>query len=280
MNRRKLFDQSFRIACGLCLGLAAMVTLGLILTLLGKGLPAFSLKFLTFDPEHGIGYHCVGTLILIFTALVFAVPIATSLALLHGVYVPPGRMQQSMRIFLFTINGVPSILFGIFGYWLFVLEFGWGRSWLAGGIILGMMIIPSVALALSERIQCIPRSYIEAATSLGLRRSQVIWAVILPQSLSGLITGGLLGLVRAAGEVAPIMFTAVIASGATLPKGFRDSPVLALPYHIFNLAQDTFNDAARAELWAAAVILLGIVATLSLIALPARMHIHEEARHA
>ena len=141
------------------------------------------------------------------------------------------------------------------------------------------MILPTVAVSLIERIEGLPRSYLEAAAGLGLRQSQIVWSVVLPQSLSGLVTGSLLGLARAAGETAPIMFTATIFAGATLPSGIRESPVLSLPYHIFVLAQDSFDPLVASKVWGAAVVLLGLVLCLSLLALPMRLRIHEEARH-
>jgi phosphate transport system permease protein len=110
-----------------------------------------------------------------------------------------------------------------------------------------------------------------------LNRTQIIWSVLLPQAWGGLVTGSLLGLARAAGEVAPIMFTATIFAGATLPKGIKESPVLSLPYHIFILAQDSFDPSVGSKLWGAALVLLALVLFLSLIALPSRLKLHEEA---
>jgi phosphate transport system permease protein len=103
---------------------------------------------------------------------------------------------------------------------------------------------------------------------------------VLPQSLGGLVTGLLLGLARAAGETAPIMFTATVFAGATWPAGIKDSPVLSLPYHIFILAQDSFDPAVSGKLWGTALVLLALVFGLSLLALPARLKVHEEARGA
>jgi phosphate transport system permease protein len=134
-------------------------------------------------------------------------------------------------------------------------------------------------VALIERIEGLPAKYIEAAAGLGLTQSQIIWSVILPQSVNGLVTGSLLGLARAAGETAPIMFTATIFAGATFPTGIRESPVLSLPYHIFILAQDSFDPAVGGKLWGTALVLLALVFGLSLVALPMRVKIHEEAHH-
>jgi len=195
------------------------------------------------------------------------------------VYLRDNPHRGKITVLLYLLNGVPSILFGIVGMIIFVQWLDWGKSWLAGGILLGVMILPTVAVTLIERIGSLPHRYVEAAKGLGLSQSQIIRSVILPQSLSGLVTGLMLGLARAAGETAPIMFTATIFAGATLPDAVKESPVLSLPYHIFILAQDSFDPDAKAKLWGAALILMIIVLGLSLAALPARLKIHEEANH-
>jgi phosphate transport system permease protein len=281
---RKLFDAAFFTLTLLCALTACAALLLLVFAILFKGFPALSWHFLTeqirlVGAEGGIFYNLVGTLILIGTAFVVAAPIATGLALTHSVYLKNPRAKRSLELLLFTLNGVPSIRFGIFGLIVFVKFFGWGKSWLAGGILLGVMILPTVTVALLERIRMIPRKYLEAAAGLGLSQAQIVRSVILPQSSGGLVTGSLLGLARAAGETAPIMFTATVFAGAALPQGVKESPVLSLPYHIFILAQDSFDPAITAKLWGSAAVLLGLVCVLSLIALPLRLKIHEEAQH-
>src|SRR5690606_20832857 len=174
----------------------------------------------------------------------------------------------------------PSILFGILGLIVFVKFLGWGKSWLSGGILLGMMVLPTVTGALVERIKVLPRKYIESAVGLGLKPSQVVRSVVLPQTVGGLITGLLLGLARAAGETAPIMFTATIFAGATLPGGVVESPVLSLPYHIFVLSQDSYDPGVAGKVWGTATVLLALVLVLSAIAIPMRLRVHEEACHA
>jgi len=285
MRRRNLIHQVFRALTGLCAAACCLVLLGIVWFLASRGASALSWDFLAQQMNEagasgGILYNILGTLILIVTALLVAWPIALGLALLHGVYLRGHPWQRHVSLLLYIYNGVPSILFGIFGLIVFVNTFGWQKSWLAGGILLGLIILPSVTVSLVERIASLPWRYVEAAAGLGLRRSQIIRTVILPQSLSGLVTGSLLGAARAAGETAPIMFTATIFAGATLPDGIVDNPVLSLPYHIFTLAQDSYDPAISAKVWGTGLVLLGLVFALSLIALPARLRIHEEARHA
>ncbi len=279
---RRVSNFLFPALCGLCTLLACAVFLGLVFVIAQRGLPAMSWTFITeqirqVGAEGGIFYNLVGTLILITAALLVSAPIAVGLALTHAVYLRNAAAKSRLGLFLYTLNGIPSIVFGIFGFIVFVNYFGWGKSWLTGGILLAIMILPTVTVALIERIKALPAKYVEAATGLGLRRSQIICSVILPQSWGGLITGSLLGLARAAGETAPIMFTATIFAGATLPHGVRESPVLSLPYHIFILAQDSFDPAVGAKLWGSALVLLALVFALSVVALPFRLRMHVEA---
>ena len=263
-------------ACALA---ACAVLAGIVGTLLVKGLPALEVGFLfaaTASGDTGILYQLLGTLLLVLTALVVSAPIAVAVALLRTVYLTSRRAQRLLDLGLFGLNGVPSILFGILGLLVFVNFLGWGKSWLAGGLVLGLMILPTLTVALVARIQALPRRYAIAAAGLGLSRARIIWSVILPQSWSGLVSGSLLGLARAAGETAPILFTAAVFAGATLPNGIRDNPVLALPYHVFVLAQDSFDPAAGDEMWATAFVLLALAFGLALAALPLRLR---EVRH-
>ncbi len=279
---RRLLDRLLIFACGASAVFVCALLLGLIVVICRRGAPALSWTFLTeqirqVGAQGGIFFNLVGTVILIGTALVVCLPVAIGLALLERVYVSSERWRRALGVFLYTLNGLPSIVFGIFGFIFFVKWLGWGKSWLGGGILLGMMILPTVTVALIERIKALPSAYAQAASALGLNQAQIIWSVILPQSRSGLLTGSLLGLARAAGETAPIMFTATIFAGATLPHGVKESPVLTLPYHIFILAQDSFDPAVGAKLWGAALVLLALVLLLSVIALPSRLKMHEEA---
>lgn len=281
---RKVLDRALWLACLGCALFAVGLLLGLVAVIAGRALPALSWSFLgkaaaQAGAAGGIRYHVVGTLILMATALAVTVPMATGLALVQGVYLRgSARWRRRVGLLLHVLNGVPSILFGVFGFTVFVHGLGLGKSWLTGGVLLGLMILPTVAVSLQQRIDALPAAYLEAAAGLGLRPSQVVWSVVLPQCASGLVTGALLGLARAAGETAPILFTATVFAGPTVPQGIRESPVLSLPYHIFVLAQDSFDPAVAPRVWATALVLLGLVLSLSLAALPLRLRLHEEAR--
>ena len=280
--KRKLVDvlvAAVVAGCALC---AVAILVGLVGVIAQRGWPALSWAFFTeqirlVGAAGGILWNLVGTTILLVSAFAACTPLAVGLALVERVWLTHPGSQRTVRMLLYTMNGLPSILFGLFGFIVFVQWCGWGKSWLAGGLVLALSMLPTVTVALIERIQAIPAKYLEAAAGLGLDRAQIIRAVLLPQAWGGLLTGSLLGLARAAGETAPIMFTATIFAGATIPKGIVESPVLSLPYHIFILAQDSFDPGVGSKLWGAALVLLGLVFSLSLAALPARLRIHEEA---
>ncbi|HYN22002.1 MAG TPA: ABC transporter permease subunit, partial [Thermoanaerobaculia bacterium] len=235
---RRLLNGAFLLATAVCAVAVCAILLGLVVTILVRALPSLHLDLLTKQMAEagasgGIRYEILGTLLLMVSALAVSTVLAVALALTKTIYVKSPRIDRCISLGLYTLNGMPSIVFGIVGMAFFMGVLGWGKSWLSGGILLGMMILPTMSIALIERIESLPGKYTEAAASLGLDRSQIIWSVVLPQSVNGLLSGSLLGVARAAGETAPIMFTAAVFSGATLPQGIRESPVVALPYHIF-----------------------------------------------
>ncbi len=277
---RRVLDHTFTALCAA----SALVVAGLVVViaseLVGRGAAVVDWRFLTRPTAEagaagGIVYQILGTAILVATALGTAVPLAIAIALARSLYWP--RARRAILVALATLNGVPSILFGVFGLFVFVRYLEWGKSWLAGGLLLGAMILPTVATALAERLDAVSGRDLEAAAGLGLTRAQIAWSVLLRQSWGGLFSGALLGLARAAGETAPILFAAAVFSGATMPAGVRESPVLALPYHVFTLAQDAFRPELGARLWGSALVLVALVVVLGLLALPARLRAHDEA---
>ena len=280
----RALDRIFKVATGLCAIGSCALFLGIAGTILFKGCRLWTGGFSCRAPMSSLARGVSSTTIL-GTIILIAYCLGRKRTACGRTLFGPDHIsgvraaKRRLRLAIYTANGVPSILFGIFGLIVFGSFLGWGKSWLAGGIVLGAMILPTLTVALVERIEALPRKYITAAAASGLSQPQIIRSVILPQTRGGLLVGALLGLARAAGETAPIMFTAAVFSGATLPSGIRESPVLALPYHVFVLAQDSFAPAANTQMWGAAVVLLGLVLLLSLMALPARLRSAEEARH-
>ena len=224
----------------------------------------------------GIRGQLAGTVLLVGFAGLLAAPVGLALGLLIAEYAGP-RAARRLQTLTLTLGGVPSILLGLWGYWLFSSRLGWGKSWLAGAVTLAVIAVAPVALAVAATIAALPGDRREAALAVGLRRDQVVRSVLVPHAIPGLATGLLLGLARAAGETAPLLFTATVFSGApTLPEGIRHAPVTSLPTHIFTLAQDAADPAALRTAWGAALVLMAVAGLLVLLAVPVRRRV--EAR--
>ncbi|MGH8974937.1 MAG: ABC transporter permease subunit, partial [Acidimicrobiia bacterium] len=218
----------------------------------------------------GIRDQLAGTLLMVAVAGLMAAPVGLGLGLVVAEYARPGPARW-LRTLTLTLGGVPSILLGLWGYWLFATRLGWGKSWLTGSIVLAVVAIPPVVIAVVAALAALPGERREAALGLGLRRVQLVRSVLVPHAVPGLVTGLLLGLARAAGETAPLLFTATVFSGApTLPSGVREAPVAALPTHVFTLAQDAADPAALRTAWGAAFALVVVAGLLVLAAVPAR----------
>jgi phosphate transport system permease protein len=171
---------------------------------------------------------------------------------------------------LFALNGIPSIIFGLFGYIFFCSFLNLGISWLTGVLVLGIMIIPTITVSIKESIESIPASFRESGLALGFTKGRLIIKVLIPQSLYGMATGLLLGLARAAGETAPIMFTATTFSGVTIPHSLKE-PITTLPTYILVIAQESLNPDAMTNAWGAAMVLMTIVFAMSLASLFIRL---------
>jgi len=272
----------------LVLGFLGLLTAsaGLVLTLvvvgvMVRGAPAVSFEFLTaassgFGETGGIFYQAAGTLILMTGAGGVCLPVAVGLALFQTECLAPGRITRGLSLSLYALNAVPTILFGLVGYVVFGQLLQTGVSWLTGVLILAVMILPTVQVAAKEAIEAVPVMYRESARALGLSPWQEIRAVVLPQSAWGFATGTLLGLARAAGETAAVMFTATVFSGVDWPRGWRD-PVVTLQTHILTLAQEALNPAAVQNAWGAGLVLMALVFGLILASLVLRTRIHMES---
>ncbi len=173
-------------------------------------------------------------------------------------------------VLLYGLNGIPSIVFGIFGLVFFVHFLGMGISWFVGSMILAIMMLPTILFSTYQSMNSIPRIYRESALALGLDKWQVIVKVIIPQSIGGAITGLLISLARAIGETAPIMFIATAFSGIQLPNSISE-PVTALPTHILILAQQATDSNALSNAWGTSLVLIILVSTFSISAMFARL---------
>ncbi|MFQ5443703.1 MAG: phosphate ABC transporter permease PstA [Nitrospinales bacterium] len=269
-------------------GLLFLFTLGgcaillvILVTVFWKGFPAIDLEFLTapsrdFGTGGGIFYQLLGTMILMAGAAVVSLPIALGAALFQTEYVRSLKIKKFLRILIYSLNGVPTIIFGLIGYLVFGVFLETGVSWITGALILAVMILPTLQVSIQEAIESLPNQYREAGLAMGLTPWQLIQTVIIPQSVFGIVTGLLLGLARAAGETAAIMFTATTFSGALLPSSLTE-PVTTLQTHILILAQEAVNPQALENAWGAALVLLGLVFALILGALLIRVRLKWEA---
>ncbi len=269
--KNRLFCSMMRLAVLLC----AAVLVFLLSVIFWKGVQGMTPAFLltpsrNFGTEGGVLYQLLGTLLLVATAALISFPIALGTAIFKSEFLRRPGVHRAFDLLIFSLNGVPSIIFGLFGLIFFVTVLGTGISWFVGALILAIMILPAIVLATYQAINAIPQIYRESALALGLNRWQVIRSVILPQGIHGAITGLLLGLARAAGETAPIMFIATAFSGVAIPRSLLE-PVTALPTHILALAQQAHEAQALQNGWSASLVLLSLVLLLSASALYARV---------
>lgn len=241
--------------------------------ILSKGVPALSWDFITDPPskggrEGGIGPAIIGTLQLIIGTAVIALPLGIIAGIWLSQYAGNGRTTSIVRHAVDALNGTPSIVFGLFGMAAFVVMAGWGYSLIGGCLTLAFMILPVIIRTTEEAVSAVPHELLEASMAMGASKWQSIVKVILPAAMGGIMTGSILGLGRAAGETAPIMFTAIIAFSRTVEFAGPFDPVMALPYHLYYLAMEIPNSTGAQ--YGTAVVLLLIVLVMFGIASPIR----------
>lgn len=264
-----------------CLLLPLLLLAGIAALLLRRGslglTPGFWFAVSTGASTGGVRNQIVGSTLLVVAAGAVALPAGLGLGLLLGEYAGP-RATRVLRTATLTLGGVPTIVLGLAGYALFSSYLGWGKSWLAGALLLAVVAAPVVALTTAARLDALPPSHREAALALGLSRSQLVRSVLLPHTRPAVLTGLLLGLARAAGETAPLLFTATVFAGAAaLPSGVVQQPVTSLPTHVFTLAQDAIDPAALSAAWGSALVLVALTGLLLLAAVPARRRLDAAA---
>jgi phosphate transport system permease protein len=231
--------------------------------ILWNGAPALSWEFLSEEPRHaglegGIFPAIVGTLWLVFGTSLVALPLGMGAAIYLSEYAKDGRLTGWIRLGIVTLAGVPSIVFGLFGLGLFVIFFGFGTSIIAGALTLAFMILPVIIVASEEALRSVPRSFREGSLALGATKWQTIRRNVLPYALPGMLTGSILGVGRAAGETAPILFTVAAFHLPELPGSVFDQ-AMALPYHLYILATQHPDPAARPMQYGTALVLVALV---------------------
>ena len=258
----------FKIATGLN-GIALLI---IVFFLVINGWKAINWTFLTQAPydsmtKGGIFPCIVGTLVISLGAILIALPIGVSSAIYLNEYAKPGRLVRIIRLGINNLAGVPSVVFGLFGLALFVVWLGFGVSIISGALTLAAMTLPVIIGASEEALRNVPDTYREASLGLGATKWQTIYRVVLPSALPGILTGAILGISRAAGETAPIMFTAAVFYTPTLPTSPFDE-IMALPYHIYVLATaGTEIEATRHLQYGTALVLILLVLGLNLLAI-------------
>ncbi|HVZ77849.1 MAG TPA: phosphate ABC transporter permease PstA [Gemmatimonadaceae bacterium] len=266
MLRRRILNV---VMIGLTFASAIVVTIPLLLILwhmVSKGAGALNLAFFTQIPKPageeggGMANAIVGTLMLLGIAALVGLPIGIG----AGIYLAEHRGERLAWLVRFlsdVLNGLPSIVMGIFAWQLLVRPFG-HFSALAGGIALGAMMIPLVTRATEEMVRTVPTSLREAALALGYARWRTSLGVVLRTALPGIVTGALVALARVAGETAPLLFTAF---GNQFWSLSATHPIAALPLQLFAFAISPYDDWHR-QAWAGAVVLIGIVLLISVVA--------------
>jgi phosphate transport system permease protein len=223
------------------MGFATLITvipiIAIVLYIFIKGISAISWDFLTTFPTDGVkagGIYpaIVGTIYLTIFTAIFSVPLGIAAAIYLSEYAPENRWTRAIRIAIINLAGIPSVVYGLFGLGMFVIFFKLGTSILAGSLTLSIMTLPVIISTAEEAIRAVPQSFRVISISVGATRWQTIRRIVLPQSLPGIMTGVILGLERAAGETAPILFTAAVFFLPRLPSSPLD-PTMALPYHLY-----------------------------------------------
>jgi phosphate transport system permease protein len=244
----------------------------IIFFLVTKGWRAINWTFLTQMPmdsmtKGGILPCIIGTLIISLGSILIALPIGVASAIYLNEYATPGKVVRFLRLGINNLAGVPSVVFGLFGLSLFVVWMGFGVSIISGCLTLAAMTLPVIIGTAEEALRAVPNTYREASLGLGATKWQTIYRVVLPAALPGILTGAILGISRAAGETAPIMFTAAVFYTPSLPTSFTDK-IMALPYHIYVLATaGTDIQATRHLQYGTALVLIALVLGLNLIAM-------------
>jgi len=240
-----------------------------------RGIKVINWQFLTQMPQKGmtaggIFPAILGTLYLTIGAICFALPLGTSAAIYLTEYASQNRLIRIIRVGINNLAGVPSVVFGLFGLAIFVKFLNFGVSILSGSLTLGILILPTIIRASEEALSAVPQSFREASLALGATKWQTIQKVVLPNSISGILTGSILSIGRAAGETAPILFTAATFYTMRLPNSIF-SEVQTLPYHIYALMTEGTHPESQVPIaYGTALVLVLLVLGLNLFAFTLR----------
>ena len=217
--------------------LTVLPIVGIVLIIIVRGWAAISWEFLTTMPTDGMRAGgilpaIIGTIYLTIGTAIFAVPLGIAAAIYLAEYAPDNNWTRRIHIAIITLSGIPSVVYGLFGLGLFVVFLQLGTSILAASLTLAIMTLPVIISSTEEALFAVPYNFHLVSISLGNSRWQTIWNIILPEAVPGILTGVILGLERAVGETAPILFTGAAFFLPHLPTSPMDA-TMALPYHLY-----------------------------------------------
>lgn len=282
LNRRnRRIERLVGMLFGLMTVLLVVPVLLILAVLLINGAPALSLEFLFTAPVDqgragGIFPAILGTIFLVTTALVASVPVGVAAAIYLSEYAPDNWFTRLINLAIINLAGVPSIVHALFGVGAFVVFAGMGKSILAAGLTLAIMTLPVVIVATRESLQAVPQAFRVACWNMGATKWQTISKVVLPNSISGILTGVILVVSRAAGETAPIMFTGAVAFLPLLPESVLD-PTMAMAYHLFYIATAATGVPDQIR-YGTALVLISMVLVMNAASIAFRAHLRSRKR--
>jgi phosphate transport system permease protein len=262
--------------------LLIVVPVGLIVVIIiQKGLPAINWQFLTDIPRQGmraggIFPAIIGTVYLVLGAIIFALPIGLLAAIYLIEYAKDNFLTRIIKLAIVNLAGVPSVVYGLFGLALFVVFFKFGASVLSGSLTLGIMILPIIITTSREALESVPQTFREVSRSLGASKWQTIRYIVLPNAIPGVLTGTILGLGRAAGETAPILFTVAAFYLPQLPHSIFEQ-AMALPYHLYVISSQVPNVQEKIR-YGTALVLLALVLFMNLAAIIIRYQFRKKKK--
>jgi phosphate transport system permease protein len=243
--------------------IAVLPIIAIIVFIIYQGAPALSWEFIFGFPSDGmrsggIWPAIVGTFFLTILCTIVVAPLGIGAAVYLSEYAADNRWTQSIRIAIINLAGIPSVVYGLFGLGLFVIFFNFGISILAGSLTLAIMTLPVIITTTEEALRAVPQSFRVVSRSVGATQLQTVRRIVLPQALPGIMTGVILGLERAAGETAPILFTAAVFFLPRLPNSALD-PTMALPYHLYVISTQVPGMEPKIQYGTALVLLLFVL---------------------
>jgi phosphate transport system permease protein len=269
-TRKRYREQRIgTVILGIATSIVVVPILLVIATIVVRGLPVLSWEFLTTMPSDGMTSGgilpaIVGTILLTLGAALAAVPVGVGGAIYLSEYARDSAVTRAIRLAIVNLAGIPSVVYGLFGLGMFVLFLNMGTSIVAGSLTLAIMTLPVVISTSEEALLAVPTEFRTVNASLGGSRWQGIRQVVLPQAAPGIITGVLLGLLRAAGETAPILFTVAAFYLPQLPTSLFDE-TMALPYHLYVTSTQVPGMPEQIK-YGTALVLLIFVLSLNLVA--------------